>query len=306
LNHNTMSPNPHVLLLGGHGKVSLLLTPLLLSRSWRVTSVIRDPAQKAAILEAGKNGPGEIDVLVESLEEVRSDGDAAKVLEKTRPDYVVWSAGMFVVLLCNLSLIFPYTLHACNKVLTCPSPAPGAGGKGGPSRTNAIDCDAARHYISASVSSSSVQKFLMISALSIRRKKAEWWSDEDWEKVERTNMQVMPAYYRAKLAADELLTVLGEKKGFQYIILRPGGLTNGDATGRVALGKTRGWGQVRRADVADVAARLLEVPGARGWFDLLEGEEDVGEAVERVVRDKIDSREGESLGEMEKDTGRIW
>jgi nucleoside-diphosphate-sugar epimerase len=184
----------------------------------------------------------------------------------------------------------------------CPS---GAGGKGGPSRTDAIDREAAQHYISASVSSSSVQKFLMVSALSIRRKKAEWWSDEDWEKAERTNMQVMPAYYKAKLAADELLTVLGEKKGFQYIILRPGGLTNGEATGRVALGKTRGWGQVRRADVADVAARLLEVPGARGWFDLLEGEEDVGEAVERVVRDKVDSREGESLEEMEKDIGRI-
>jgi hypothetical protein len=88
-----MPPNPHVLLLGGHSKVSLLLTLLLLSRSWRVTSVIRDPAQKADILEAGKSGPGKIDVLVESLEEVKSDGDAARVLENTKPDYVVWSAG---------------------------------------------------------------------------------------------------------------------------------------------------------------------------------------------------------------------
>jgi nucleoside-diphosphate-sugar epimerase len=142
----------------------------------------------------------------------------------------------------------------------------------------------------------------MVSALSIRRKKAEWWSEDDWKNVERTNTQVMPAYYKAKLAADELLTVLGERKnGFQYIILRPGGLTDGEATGRVSLGKTKGWGLVRRADVADVAARLLEVQGARGWFDLLEGEEDVGEAVERVVRDKVDCREGESLEEMEKD-----
>jgi hypothetical protein len=86
----------------------------------------------------------------------------------------------------------------------------------------------------------------MVSAISIRRKKAAWWSDEDWKAVERTNTQVMPAYYKAKLAADELLTVLGERKGFQYIILRPGGLTNGEATGKVALGKTRGYGQVRR------------------------------------------------------------
>jgi hypothetical protein len=60
-------------------------------------------------------------------------------------------------------------------------------------------------------------------------------------------------------------------------------------------------GQVRRADVAEVAARLLEIEGARGWFDLLEGNEDVGKAVERVVRDEVDCREGESLEEMEKD-----
>jgi hypothetical protein len=53
--------------------------------------------------------------------------------------------------------------------------------------------------------------------------------------------------------------------------------------------------------VAEVAARLLEIEGARGWFDLLEGNEDVGKAVERVVRDEVDCREGESLEEMEKD-----
>ena len=56
-----------------------------------------------------------------------------------------------------------------------------------------------------------------------------------------------------------------------------------------------------RADVADVAARLLEAPGAKGWFDLLEGEEEVEQAIERVVRDKVDCREGESLEEMGKD-----
>jgi nucleoside-diphosphate-sugar epimerase len=85
----------------------------------------------------------------------------------------------------------------------------------------------------------------MVSAISIRRKRAEWWNDEDWKVLDRMNAQVMPAYYKAKLAADELLTVLGERKGFQYIILRPGGLTDEPATGRVALGKTRGFGQVR-------------------------------------------------------------
>jgi NAD(P)H-binding len=207
-----MPPNPHVLLLGGHGKVSLLLTPLLLSRSWRLTSLIRDPAQKPDILAAGNNSPN-LSVLIESLESKKSESDAAAVLEEVKPDYIIWSAG--------------------------------AGGKGGPSRTNDIDRDAARYFISAAANSSFVQKFLMVSAISIRRKRAGWWSEEDWGKVERMNRDVIPAYYKAKLAADELLTVLGErKKAFQYIILRPGGLTDGLATWKVALGRTRGYGQV--------------------------------------------------------------
>lgn len=55
--------------------------------------MIRNPDQKAEILEAGKNGPGKIDVLIESLEDVKSDGDAKRILDLVKPDWVVWSAG---------------------------------------------------------------------------------------------------------------------------------------------------------------------------------------------------------------------
>lgn len=88
-----MPPTTRILLLGGHGKVSLFMTPKLVSRSWNVTSVIRNPDQTNDILEAGKNGPGKVDVLVESLEDVRSDSDAQRILDKVKPDWVVWSAG---------------------------------------------------------------------------------------------------------------------------------------------------------------------------------------------------------------------
>jgi len=84
---------PRILLLGGHGKISLLMTPKLLARSWNLTSVIRDPAQKAAIQEAGKAGPGKLDVLVESLDEVKSESDAKRILDLVKPDWVIWSAG---------------------------------------------------------------------------------------------------------------------------------------------------------------------------------------------------------------------
>lgn len=84
---------PRVLLVGGHGKVSLHLTPLLLAKKWNVTSVIRNPDQEKEILRLGDGQPGKVDVLIESLDEVKSQADAQKVLDKVKPDIVVWSAG---------------------------------------------------------------------------------------------------------------------------------------------------------------------------------------------------------------------
>ena len=119
----------------------------------------------------------------------------------------------------------------------------------------------------------------------------------------KVNTEVMPAYYKAKLAADETLTVLGEEriardKGFQYLILRPGALTDDQETGRVSLGRTKARGSVTRGDVAGVAASLLEVDGVSGWFDLLNGDEDVQAAVNRVVKEGVNSMDGEDIGVM--------
>lgn len=101
-----------VLLLGGHGKVSLHLTPLLLAKSWDVFSVIRNPDQREEIMNLGKNQPGKVEVLIESLDDVKQESQAKKVIDQVKPNYVVWTAG--------------------------------AGGKGGAERTNAVDCVAAK------------------------------------------------------------------------------------------------------------------------------------------------------------------
>lgn len=87
-----------VLLLGGHGKVALYMTPLLLNRAWNVTSVVRNPAHESEILELGKGRKGKVNVLVSSLDEVKSAADARKILDSVTPDYVIWSAGMLVPL----------------------------------------------------------------------------------------------------------------------------------------------------------------------------------------------------------------
>ncbi|KAG9236747.1 hypothetical protein BJ875DRAFT_396543 [Amylocarpus encephaloides] len=267
---------PHILLLGGHGKVSLLMTRKILSRSWNLTSVIRDPSQTQSILDAGANQPGKLDVLVENIEDVKSVEDAKKVLEKAAGgsvDWVVWSAG--------------------------------AGGRGGAERTNAIDRDACIHFIRASLARASITKFLLVSALSSRRSRAPWWNDEDWALVSKMNEQILPVYYKAKLAADEVLAVEGTgRKGFGWISLRPGGLSDEEEGGRVQVGKTRARGMVSRGDVAEVGVRLLEREGVRGWFDLLGGEREVGEEVERVFKEGENSMEGEDLGIMEEKIGK--
>lgn len=85
-----------VLLLGGHGKVALHMTPLLLNRAWNVTSVVRNPDHESEILALGKGLKGKLDVLVSSLEDVKSASDAKKILDSVTPDYVVWSAGTLV------------------------------------------------------------------------------------------------------------------------------------------------------------------------------------------------------------------
>lgn len=88
-----MASSHHVLLIGGHGKIAQLLTPLLLKRSWTVTSMIRTQEQAPAIEKLGSGLPGKLHVLVSSVGEVSTQERAAAILNGVKPDYVAWSAG---------------------------------------------------------------------------------------------------------------------------------------------------------------------------------------------------------------------
>lgn len=75
---------PRVIVFGGHGRIALLLAPLLVARGDEVTSVIRNPDHVAEV-EAG--GAHALVADVESL-------DTAALAELIRGhDAVVWSAG---------------------------------------------------------------------------------------------------------------------------------------------------------------------------------------------------------------------
>ncbi|EEH44077.2 uncharacterized protein PADG_00366 [Paracoccidioides brasiliensis Pb18] len=278
--------NPRVLLLGGHGKIALFLTPLLLDRSWDVTSAIRNPEQTRDILKLGKGKKGRVEVSVSSLDDVKSADDAKAIIERVKPNYIVWAAG--------------------------------AGGKGDPLRTYTIDRDAAKHFITAAFNDPAITKFLLISHIGSRRKQPSWLSAETWKHFEHINQDVLPDYYQAKLAADEYFTVMARKRAemddqlgrkgdqrFQAILLRPGALMDAPATWKVELGKTKEVyleggvaANVSREDVAIVADRLLARGDTRGWLDLLGGDDDVDEAVEMVVRDRVDAVDGEDFNMM--------
>lgn len=88
----------HVLVFGGNGRIARSMTSLMLSRSWKVTSVIRSLHQKKSLLELGKNQPGRFETLEMDLKDIKTPNDASKILESVKPTCVVFAAGMILFL----------------------------------------------------------------------------------------------------------------------------------------------------------------------------------------------------------------
>lgn len=184
----------------------------------------------------------------------------------------------------------------------------GAGGKGAPQRTYAIDQDAAKYFIGSSFATPSVTKLLLISHLGSRKVKPAWLPEEAWKRTQWIWSDGLPDYCKAKYEADQYQTALAAvtkqrepTRKFQSISLRPGALTDDPATGKVDLGHvTTVQGSVTREDVAIVADRLLARDDTAGWYDLLNGDELIDEAVERVAKQHIDSIGDENVDEMIK------
>ncbi|MBG6190378.1 uncharacterized protein YbjT (DUF2867 family) [Arthrobacter sp. CAN_A212] len=90
------------------------------------------------------------------------------------------------------------------------------------------------------------------------------------------------AYLQAKLAAEEDLAA---RSSFSWTVIRPGGLTDDAATGRVRLTSKTGQGSVPRKDVATVIAALLDSKlGDRQVLELISGEETIADALASISR----------------------
>ena len=87
---------------------------------------------------------------------------------------------------------------------------------------------------------------------------------------------VWGAYVEAKRAADAALS----GSDLDWTIVRPGGLTDGPATGRIAIGGRLPRGQVSRSDVAAVLAAVLEDDSTIGLrFELTSGDLSIADAL---------------------------
>lgn len=143
--------------------------------------------------------------------------------------------------------------------------AAGAGPGSGAERKFTVDRDGAIKLIDAA-KENGIDRYILISAMGL---------DES-----RGN-EVFQAYQKAKKEADEAL----RDSGLGYTIIKPGGLTNEEGKGQVALLPDLPRANIPREDVAGVLADVLETPELAGYqFDLTTGNETIQEAVVKAVQ----------------------
>jgi uncharacterized protein YbjT (DUF2867 family) len=143
----------------------------------------------------------------------------------------------------------------------------GSGSSTGKDQTLLVDLYGAVRTVDAAVEAGA-ERFVMLSSMA---------ADDPWSTTE-----AMAPYLAAKHAADRILRAapLG------WTVVRPGGLTDDEATGQVRTGQPRipagerGERTIPRADVAAVLAACLAAPEALGaTFEVLSGTDPVAEAV---------------------------
>lgn len=97
----------------------------------------------------------------------------------------------------------------------------------------------------------------------------------------------------AKFAADKSLVTENSRRGLEYTIVRPGGLSEAPATGKIAAGKVHINTTISREDVAAVVVECMKQKDTVGLaIDVVGGETSISEAIAKVARERIDTFEG--------------
>ena len=143
--------------------------------------------------------------------------------------------------------------------------AAGAGPGSGAARKETMDYGGAAKLIEAA-QKRGVRRYLMLSSMGAGNPEG--------------GSEAMQPYLFAKARADERLV----ESGLDYTIIRPGGLTNEEGTGRVEAAQSLGRrGEISRYDVARTFADALEMRNTYGkTFEILAGDTPIREALERL------------------------
>lgn len=119
----------------------------------------------------------------------------------------------------------------------------GAGGLGGPERTTAVDGEGLEKAVSAA-QAAKINRFVLVSVIPDALRGAA----SPGERFEH--------YMQVKRRADNHLA----QSGLDWVILRPGTLTDKPGTGKVRAGAAIPYGDVSRDNVATVLAEIIATP----------------------------------------------
>ena len=145
--------------------------------------------------------------------------------------------------------------------------AAGAGPGSGAARKLTVDLGAAVLLIDAA-GLAGISRYVMVSAISA-------------DAYDPDSNDVFQIYLRAKSEADKAL----RDSGLEWTIIRPGGLTDDEATGRVRIASTVPRGNIPRTDVASVVRECLREPRSIGaQFELVSGETPIAQAISDLAR----------------------
>ncbi len=211
-------------------------------------------------------GHGKIALLLERLLAERG-GQAVGLIRNPAQAADVRKAGAEAVV-CDLEAASAEDVAALLSGADAVVFAAGAGAGSGAPRKDSVD-RAASVLMADAAERAGVRRFVQVSSMGAGRPPRPR-SDEVWA-----------AYITAKTAAEADLRA----RDLDWTILRPGGLTDAPATGRIRLAAPPvPGGTVPRTDVAAVIAALLDEPGSRHQtLELVGGDSPVAAAVRSIA-----------------------
>ncbi|KGM08991.1 SDR family oxidoreductase [Cellulomonas bogoriensis] len=145
--------------------------------------------------------------------------------------------------------------------------AAGAGPGSGIARKDTVD-RAAAALLADAAEAAQVRRYVLVSAMGV-------------DHADQVEDETFRAYLHAKAASEQDLRA----RDLDWTIVRPGGLTDDEGTGRVLLAGSVDRAQIPREDVAAVLAAVLDEPASAGLtLEVVSGEDLVDAAVQAASR----------------------